>query len=143
GGSLTVYKSTGDSVIGATINKEGRLRVKGTRVGGGTFLSKVVRLIEQAQGSREPIQEFADRMTGRFVPLVILISFSSLALWALFPDSLRPILDWGATFLPWVDPDASTPVLAILAAIAVLVIACPCALGLATPTALMVGSGLG
>ncbi len=143
GESLPVYKTTGDSVIGATINKEGRLRVKATRVGGDTFLSQVVRLIDQAQGSRVPIQEFADRMTGHFVPLVILISFSSLVIWALFPDSLRPILDWGATFLPWVNPDASTPVLAILAAIAVLVIACPCALGLATPTALMVGSGLG
>ncbi len=143
GESIPVYKSTGDSVIGATINKEGRLRVKATRVGGDTFLSQVVRLIDQAQGSRVPIQEFADRMTGRFVPAVILISLASLIAWALFPDALRPILDWGATFLPWVNPEAATPVLAILAAIAVLVIACPCALGLATPTALMVGSGIG
>ena len=143
GESIPVYKSRGDSVIGATINKEGRLRVKATRVGGDTFLSQVVRLIDQAQGSRVPIQEFADRMTGRFVPAVILISLASLIAWALFPDALRPILDWGASFLPWVNPEAATPVLAILAAIAVLVIACPCALGLATPTALMVGSGIG
>ncbi|MCO7214041.1 MULTISPECIES: heavy metal translocating P-type ATPase [unclassified Halomonas] len=143
GESIPVYKSTGDSVIGATINKEGRLRVKATRVGGDTFLSQVVRLIDQAQGSRVPIQEFADRMTGRFVPAVLAIALVSLAAWALFPDALRPILDWGATFLPWVNPEAATPVLAILAAIAVLVIACPCALGLATPTALMVGSGIG
>ncbi|MEA2117555.1 heavy metal translocating P-type ATPase [Halovibrio sp. HP20-50] len=143
GESIPVYKSTGDSVIGATINKEGRLRVKATRVGGDTFLSQVVKLIDQAQGSRVPIQEFADRMTGRFVPVVLLISLASLVAWALFPDTLRPILDWGAAFLPWVNPEAATPVLAILAAIAVLVIACPCALGLATPTALMVGSGIG
>ncbi|MCC5882181.1 MAG: heavy metal translocating P-type ATPase [Halomonas sp.] len=143
GESIPVYKSTGDSVIGATINKEGRLRVKATRVGGDTFLSQVIRLIDQAQGSRVPIQEFADRMTGRFVPAVLLISLASLAAWLLIPDALRPILDWGATFLPWVNPDASTPVLALIAAIAVLVIACPCALGLATPTALMVGSGIG
>ncbi|MCE9683436.1 heavy metal translocating P-type ATPase [Halomonas alkalisoli] len=143
GESVPVYKGVGDSVIGATINKEGRLRVAATRVGGDTFLSQVVRLIDQAQGSRVPIQEFADRMTGRFVPAVILISLASLIAWALFPDALRPILDWGATFLPWVNPEAATPVLAILAAIAVLVIACPCALGLATPTALMVGSGIG
>ena len=143
GESIPVYKSTGDSVIGATINKEGRLRVKATRVGGDTFLSQVVRLIDQAQGSRVPIQEFADRMTGRFVPAVLAIALASLVAWALFPDALRPILDWGATFLPWVNPEAATPVLAILAAIAVLVIACPCALGLATPTALMVGSGIG
>ncbi|WP_163577030.1 heavy metal translocating P-type ATPase [Halomonas faecis] len=143
GESVPVYKSTGDSVIGATINKEGRLRVKATRVGGDTFLSQVVRLIDQAQGSRVPIQEFADRMTGRFVPAVLAIALVSLVAWALAPDALRPILDWGATFLPWVNPEAAVPVLAILAAIAVLVIACPCALGLATPTALMVGSGIG
>ncbi|MGM0783351.1 MAG: heavy metal translocating P-type ATPase [Pseudomonadota bacterium] len=143
GESVPVYKSRGDSVIGATINKEGRLRVKATRVGGDTFLSQVVRLIDQAQGSRVPIQEFADRMTGRFVPAVLAIALASLVAWALFPEALRPILDWGATFLPWVDPEAAVPVLAILAAIAVLVIACPCALGLATPTALMVGSGIG
>ncbi|QPP50733.1 MULTISPECIES: heavy metal translocating P-type ATPase [Halomonadaceae] len=143
GESIPVYKGPGDSVIGATINKEGRLRVRATRVGGDTFLSQVVRLIDQAQGSRVPIQEFADRMTGRFVPAVLLISLASLAAWLLFPDVLRPILDWGAGFLPWVNPDAGTPVLALIAAIAVLVIACPCALGLATPTALMVGSGIG
>ncbi len=143
GESIPIYKSTGDSVIGATINKEGRLRVKATRVGGDTFLSQVVRLIDQAQGSRVPIQEFADRMTGRFVPAVLAIALASLIAWAVFPDALRPILDWGATFLPWVNPEAATPVLAILAAVAVLVIACPCALGLATPTALMVGSGIG
>ena len=102
GESIPVYKSPGDSVIGATINKEGRLRVKATRVGGDTFLAQVVRLIDQAQGSRVPIQEFADRMTGRFVPAVILIALASLVVWLLIPDALRPILDWGATFLPWV-----------------------------------------
>ncbi|MEX1198278.1 MAG: heavy metal translocating P-type ATPase [Pseudohongiellaceae bacterium] len=143
GESVPVYKATGDTVIGATVNKEGRLRVKATRVGGDTFLSQVIKLVEQAQGSRVPIQEFADRMTGRFVPLVILIALASFVIWFVAADSLRPILEWGAEFLPWVDPTASTPVLAILAAIAVLVIACPCALGLATPTALMVGSGIG
>ena len=143
GESLAVYKSRGDMVIGATINKEGRLRVKATRVGGDTFLSQVIRLIDQAQGSRVPIQEFADRVTGRFVPLVILISLSSLIVWLLAGEALRPMLEWGAGFLPWVNPAAERPVLAILAAIAVLVIACPCALGLTTPTALTVGSGIG
>ncbi|MBA2779573.1 heavy metal translocating P-type ATPase [Billgrantia kenyensis] len=143
GESIPVYKSLGDSVIGATINKEGRLRVEATRVGGDTFLSQVVKLIDEAQGSRVPIQEFADRMTGRFVPAVLVIALASLLAWLLAGDALRPILEWGANFLPWVDPTAATPILAILAAIAVLVIACPCALGLATPTALMVGSGIG
>ena len=143
GESVPVYKAAGDNVIGATINKEGRLRVKVTKVGGDTFLSQVIKLVEQAQGSRVPIQEFADRMTGRFVPIVLFISLGSLIVWLLAADSLRPMLEWGAGFLPWVDPSASTTVLAILSAIAVLVIACPCALGLATPTALMVGSGIG
>tara|TARA_R110002110_G_scaffold412440_1_gene638398 strand:+ start:11226 stop:13451 length:2226 start_codon:yes stop_codon:yes gene_type:complete len=143
GESVPVYKAPGDTVIGATINKEGRLRVKATKVGDDTFLSQVIKLVEQAQGSRVPIQEFADRMTGRFVPVVILIALASFVVWFVAADGLRPILVWGAGFLPWVDPTATTPVLAILAAIAVLVIACPCALGLATPTALMVGSGIG
>lgn len=93
GESLAVYKSRGDMVIGATINNEGRLRVKATRVGGDTFLSQVIRLIDQAQGSRVPIQEFADRVTGRFVPLVILISLSSLIVWLLAGEALRPMLE--------------------------------------------------
>ncbi|MWJ28129.1 heavy metal translocating P-type ATPase [Halomonas sp. ZH2S] len=143
GESVPVYKSEGDAVIGATINKEGRLKVKATKVGGDTFLSQVVKLIDEAQGSRVPIQEFADRMTGRFVPAVLVIALASFLVWLVAGDALRPVLEWGATFLPWVDPVAPTPILAILAAIAVLVIACPCALGLATPTALMVGSGIG
>jgi P-type Cu+ transporter len=143
GESVPVFKAAGDAVIGATINKEGRLRVRASRVGSDTFLAQVIRLIDQAQGSRVPIQEFADRMTGRFVPVVILISLASLFAWLLFGETLRPILVWGSGFLPWVNPTADTGVLAILAAIAVLVIACPCALGLATPTALMVGSGIG
>ncbi len=143
GESIPVYKSSGDKVIGATINKEGRLKVRATRVGGDTFLSQVIKLVESAQSSRIPIQEFADRMTGRFVPVVILIALGSLLAWLLAGEALRPILYWGDSFLPWVNPEATTPILALLAAVAVLVIACPCALGLATPTALMVGSGLG
>ncbi len=143
GEPVPVFKDANDTVIGATLNKEGRLRVRATRVGEDTFLAQVIRLVEQAQGSRVPIQEFADSITGRFVPLVLLIALLSLAGWLVAGDSLRPVLHWGAGFLPWVNPDAATPVLALLAAVAVLVIACPCALGLATPTALMVGSGLG
>jgi P-type Cu+ transporter len=143
GESMPVEKSTGDEVLGATINKEGRLKVEATRIGGDTFLSQVIRMVEEAQSSHVPIQEFADKVTARFVPAVIVIAVVSLAGWFMFADQLRPILDWGAGFLPWVNPEASVPVLAILAGIAVLVIACPCALGLATPTALMVGSGMG
>ncbi|HEY9119053.1 MAG TPA: heavy metal translocating P-type ATPase [Marinobacter sp.] len=143
GESVPVEKGPGDTVIGATINKEGMLQIRATRVGADTFLSQVIRLVEQAQGSKVPIQEFADKVTARFVPAVILISIASLIAWLLFADTLRPILYWGARFLPWVDPELSPLMAGILSAVAVLVIACPCALGLATPTAIMVGSGLG
>jgi P-type Cu+ transporter len=143
GESVPVEKEPGDPVIGATINKEGFLKVKATRVGSDTFLAQVIRLVEEAQGSKVPIQEFADRVTSRFVPAVLLISAASFVVWLQFSQSLRPILVWGASFLPWVNPAQTPLVLAILAAVAVLVIACPCALGLATPTAIMVGSGLG
>ncbi len=143
GESVPVEKGPGDAVIGATINKEGLLRVRATKVGADTFLSQVIRLVEEAQGSKVPIQEFADRITGYFVPAVILISLSSFTVWLVFGESLRPILVWGATLLPWVNPELSPLLIGVLSAVAVLVIACPCALGLATPTAIMVGSGLG
>lgn len=143
GESVPVEKGPGDAVIGATINKEGLLRIRATRVGADTFLSQVIRLVEQAQGSKVPIQEFADRVTARFVPAVIVISFASFGMWLLLADTLHPVLAWGAGIFPWVDPSLSPLMTGVLAAVAVLVIACPCALGLATPTALMVGSGLG
>ena len=143
GESVPVEKSIGENVIGATINKEGLLKVRATKVGADTFLAQVIRLVEEAQGSKVPIQEFADRLTARFVPAVIIIALVSFTSWLIFAENLRPILVWGSSFLPWVDPTLSPLMAAILAAVAVLVIACPCALGLATPTAIMVGSGMG
>lgn len=143
GESVPVEKGSGDAVIGATINNEGMLKIRATKIGADTFLSQVIRLVEEAQGSKVPIQEFADRVTAKFVPAVIVISLGSLFMWLFFADSLRPVLFWGATFLPWVNPELSPLMLGVLSAVAVLVIACPCALGLATPTALMVGSGMG
>ena len=143
GESVPVEKNPGDAVIGATINKEGLLKVRASKIGADTFLSQVIKLVEEAQGSKVPIQEFADRVTAKFVPGVIVIAVASFLIWLTFANELRPILVWGAEFLPWVDPDLSPLLAAILAAVAVLVIACPCALGLATPTAIMVGSGLG
>ncbi len=143
GESVPVQKSSGDEVLGATINSEGLLKVRATRVGKDTFLAQVIRLVQEAQGSKVPIQAFADRVTSYFVPAVIVVAMGSFVMWLLFADQLRPVLVWGATFLPWVDPNLPPILLATLAAIAVLVIACPCALGLATPTALMVGSGMG
>jgi len=143
GESMPANKQPGDEVIGATVNQEGLLKVEATKVGKDTFLSQVIKLVEECQGSKVPIQEFADRVTGVFVPIVIGIAILTLIVWLVFPNMLRPILLWAQGFLPWVEPNLGTVTLAIVATVAVLVIACPCALGLATPTALMVGSGIG
>ncbi len=142
GESMPVNKRPGDEVIGATVNQEGLLKVEATRVGKDTFLSQVIKLVEECQGSKVPIQEFADRVTGVFVPVVIGIALLTLLAWIFFPDVMRPLVGAG-TFLPWVDANLGVITLAVVSTVAVLVIACPCALGLATPTALMVGSGMG
>ncbi|RCW48301.1 MULTISPECIES: heavy metal translocating P-type ATPase [unclassified Halanaerobium] len=143
GESMPVRRKEGDEVIGATVNQNGLIKVKATKVGKDTFLSQVVKMVEEAQGTKVPIQEFADKITGIFVPTVLIIAASTFVLWLIFPDALREVGFWAQSFLPWVDPTLGTFTLAIFATIAVLVIACPCALGLATPTALMVGSGIG
>ena len=124
GESIPVEKTAGDAVIGATINKNGAIVFKATKVGKETFLAQIIRMVEEAQGSKAPIQELADKVTGYFVPVVVLIAVATFAGWLLF---------------------GGTAALgrAVFASIAVLVIACPCALGLATPTAIMVGTGLG
>ncbi|MGA9350085.1 MAG: heavy metal translocating P-type ATPase [Anaerolineae bacterium] len=143
GESMPVNKHPGDEVIGATVNQDGLLKLRATRVGKDTFLAQVVRMVEEAQGTKVPIQAFADRVTAVFVPIVIGIALLTFLAWFLFPDALRPIAEWAAGFLPWVNPNLSTFTLALITTVSVLVIACPCALGLATPTALMVGSGIG
>ncbi len=143
GESMPVEKQEGDKVIGATINKEGMLRIRATGIGEDTFLAHVIRMVEEAQGTKVPIQEFADRVTAVFVPTVLAVAAATFIAWLLFPGFFRGIAEWASAFLPWVDPSLSRVSLAIFAAVAVLVIACPCALGLATPTALMVGTGMG
>ncbi|MBT9162045.1 MAG: Copper-exporting P-type ATPase A [Dehalococcoidia bacterium] len=143
GESMPVLKKVGDEAIGATINQQGLLKVKATRVGKDTFLSQVIKLVEECQGSKIPIQEFADRITGYMVPAVLGISLATIVAWLVFPGFFMNIITWGATFLPWINPELGTVTLAIFAGIAVLVISCPCALGLGTPTALMVSSGMG
>lgn len=123
GESMPVEKKKGDAVIGATINKLGAFRFKATKVGTNTTLSRIIKLIEDAQGSRAPIQRFADAVSAYFVPVVIALSIVTFAVWfSIFGANLS---------------------FALIAAVAVLVIACPCALGLATPTAIMVGTGEG
>ena len=143
GESMPVKRSEGDEVIGATVNQNGLIKVKATKVGKDTFLSQVVKMVEEAQGTKVPIQEFADRITSIFVPTVLAIAASTFLLWLIFPGAFQSIGMWAQSFLPWVNPTLGTVTLAIFATISVLVIACPCALGLATPTALMVGSGMG
>jgi Cu+-exporting ATPase len=118
GESLPVDKKPGDAVIGATINRQGLLTVEAGRVGKDTVLSQIIRMVEQAQGSKAPIQRVVDRVAAWFVPAVIVIALLTFVIW----------LAAGAGFVP-----------ALLRLIAVLVIACPCALGLATPIAIMVG----
>jgi P-type Cu+ transporter len=122
GESVPVEKGPGDEVIGATINSAGSFRFRATRVGRDTALAQIVRLVEEAQGSKAPIQRLADRVSAHFVPVVIVVAVVAFAAW----------LIGGSGFTA-----------AMLAAVAVLIIACPCALGLATPTAIMVGTGRG
>lgn len=143
GESMPVRRKKDDDVLGATINGQGLLKVKVRKVGQETFLAQVIKLVEQCQGSKVPIQEFADRVTGYFVPAILVLTLLVFFSFLIFPEFHLAIIKWGATFLPWVNPDLSTLTLAFITATAVLVIACPCALGLGTPTALMVGSGMG
>jgi len=122
GESVPVDHVPGDAVFGATINQQGRLEVRATRVGGETALAQIVRMVEDAQASKAPVQRLADRVARVFVPIVIGIAVGTFTVWMLIGSEL---------------PAAFT------AAVAVLIIACPCALGLATPIGIMVGSGRG
>ncbi|MFP4457340.1 MAG: heavy metal translocating P-type ATPase, partial [Clostridia bacterium] len=148
GESMPVTKSEGEEVIGATVNQEGLIHVRATRVGKDTFLSQVIKMVEDAQGTKVPIQEFADKVTSVFVPIVIGLAIITFSLWAIFPNQMvsffAPLVSFLESIFPWTfSSELGRIAQAIYAMVAVLVIACPCALGLATPTALMVGSGMG
>jgi len=124
GESVPVEKAEGDEVVGATINRSGAFRFRATKVGKDTALAQIIQLVRQAQGAKAPAQRLADRVAGIFVPAVIIIALITFAAWLIFGP-----------------PPAFT--LAMMNCVAVLIIACPCALGLATPTAIMVGTGRG
>jgi Cu+-exporting ATPase len=143
GESMPVKREVGHEVIGATLNKQGLIKVEVKKIGKDTFLSQVIKMVEECQGSKVPIQEFADRVTGYFVPAIIIITIATFVSFNIFPEFHLSILRWGSSFLPWINPEFSTLTLAFITSTAVLVISCPCALGLGTPTALMVGSGIG
>jgi Cu+-exporting ATPase len=143
GESLPKDKSVGDKVIGATVNGEGVLRVKITKTGKDTFLAQIIAMVERAQSTKIPIQAFADKVTSVFVPVLLFIALGTFLFWFLFPETGRSILSLFGNLFPWLKPDTGVISMALFAAIATLVIACPCALALATPTALMVGMGKG
>ncbi|MFW6110946.1 MAG: heavy metal translocating P-type ATPase [Thermoproteota archaeon] len=143
GESTPVHKKKGDEVIGSTINQEGALTVQATKVGKDTFLSQVIKMVEEAQVTKVPIQRFADKVTAYFVPTILTIAVITVILWLTIPDPIDFLAEMLVGTLPWIDLTVSPLMLAIFAGVATLVIACPCALGLATPTALMVGSGKG
>jgi len=141
GEPVPVYKQAGDEVVGGTILQNGSLTVEVTRVGEDTFLSKMIRLIEDAQSSRVPVQAFADRITKIFIPTVFSLALISGIVWFTAYPALQPFLVRMQELLPWINPDAGPLSAAVFAFVASLVIACPCALGLATPMALVAGSG--
>ncbi len=136
GESLLVDKKVGDLVIGATINKNGFIRFKAEKVGSDTVLSQIIKSVEDAQGSKAPVQRLADKVSAYFVPTVIVIALTTLTIWLI----LGGVFNYGP-ILNSISHEWYTH--AILNTVAVLVIACPCALGLATPTGIMVGSGKG
>ena len=131
GESLPVEKKPGDPVIGATLNKLGLLKFEATKVGRETALAQIIKLVEDAQGSKAPIQKLADQVSAIFVPIVIGIALLTFAGWYFFGPPLP------------VNSDVDNFTRALINMVAVLVIACPCAMGLATPTAIMVGTGKG
>lgn len=137
GESLPVDKRVGDKVIGSTININGILKVKIEKVGEETFLSSVIKMVENASSSKVPIQQFADKITSVFVPVILILTLITFGMWYFFPEFMLKI----RSIFPWVIEGGDRLSNAIFASIATLVIACPCALGLATPTALMVGMG--
>jgi Cu+-exporting ATPase len=143
GEAMPVTRKAGDAVLGATINQEGRLIMQATKVGKDTFLAQVVRLVREAQHSKVPIQVLADRITAVFVPVILVVAALTFAIWYLFPEQMHKLSSVLMNFVPLTLPVTDRLGAALMAMIATLVIACPCALGLATPTALMVGSGIG
>ena len=137
GESIPVEKGAGESLIGATINQRGLLRMRATRVGADTVLAGIIRMVEQAQGSKAPIQRLADTISSIFVPTVLVIAALTFIGWTVIGNlaGTSQAAGMAGASNPWIT--------AIVAAVAVLVVACPCALGLATPTSIMVGTGKG
>ena len=142
GESMPVLKKEGDEVIGGSLNLSSPLKIKVTKVGKDTFLSQMVKLVQEAQGSKVPIQALADRVTTWFIPAIIVLAVTSSLVWYFNYDRFLPFVEKARQILPWIVETSDPLTFAIFVFVATIVIACPCALGLATPMALVAGTGL-
>jgi Cu+-exporting ATPase len=142
GEPIPTEKHPGDILTGASVNLTGVLTFKVTRTGENTFLAQMIRLIQEAQGTKVPIQALADKLTTWFVPVVLLLALISGAFWLIYFDRMQSFYTASRSFLPWILKTDNAFSFALFSFVATLVIACPCALGLATPMALISGTGL-
>ena len=142
GEPLPVYKTVNDNVISGTIVENGIINVKVEKVGEETFINQMIKLVEEAQSSKVPIQALADKITRYFVPIVLVLAILSFVFWFFNYELYLPFLHKAANIFPWIITDAGALSTAIFSFVATLVIACPCALGLATPMALVTSSGV-
>lgn len=140
GEPVPALKGPGDRLISGSLNLSGLLKVRVDRVGEDTFLSQMISLIQEAQGSKVPIQAFADRVTNVFVPVVVMLAVISSVLWAFNMDKWAGFLDMARQILPWVTKVDDPLSFGVFVFVTTIVIACPCALGLATPMALVTGT---
>jgi len=142
GESIPVQKTIDDEVTGGSLNLTSPLKIKVTKVGEDSFLSQMIKLIQQAQGTKVPIQALADRITMWFVPTIITLAFLSSVVWYLNFERLSPFIESASKIFPWIMTGNDPLSFAVFVFVATIVIACPCALGLATPMALVTGTGL-
>ena len=143
GESLPIEKKAGDEVIGATFNKTGAFRFRATKVGKDTALSQIIKLVEEAQTTKAPIQKLADKVAGKFILGVHALSLATFLFWFFVGFNLWFVPESRLILTPYSLTEVGTFGLALLVSVTVLVISCPCAVGLATPSAIMAGTGEG
>lgn len=143
GRTSLIEKTVGDKVIGGAINKKGLIKIKVNRAGKNSYLSQLIKKIEKSENCKYPIQKYVDRVIQILIPMVLITAALTFLIWILFPDTLHSLGSWAHRYLPWVNPAIDSVSLGIMSAIAVLVVACPCALGLAIPTAMLEGIRIG
>jgi len=142
GESIPVLKRENDEVIGGSLNVSSPIKIKVAKVGEDTFLSQMIKLIQEAQGSKVPIQALADRITMWFVPTIIVLAIASALVWYFNYETFLPFVEKAREIFPWIIQTSDPLTFSVFVFVATIVIACPCALGLATPMALVTGTGL-